>query len=119
MKNLAKILSNSEYFNPEKKLKIDLMVIKKPAITMMDDSLSAVDTDTEEQILKRLEEEARSATRITIAHRISTVKFSDLIVVMEDGEIIERGTHQELLELDGSYAQMNRLQLLSDEIENI
>lgn len=91
-------------------------VIRDPRILILDDSLSAVDTYTEENILNNLRDIRSGRTTIIVAHRISTIKDADLICVMEDGKIIERGTHDELIKHDGAYAELNRRQLLEDEI---
>ncbi|MFI5185019.1 MAG: ABC transporter ATP-binding protein, partial [Vicinamibacteria bacterium] len=88
-----------------------------PRILVLDDSLSAVDTETEEEILKGLRAVRASRTTFLVSHRISTVKDADLIVVLRDGRIIERGSHDELLALGGFYADLNRRQLLEKEME--
>jgi ATP-binding cassette subfamily B protein len=90
---------------------------KDPAIVILDDALSAVDTYTEAEILKRLRGVLRERTSIVVAHRISTVKDADEILVLDDGRIVERGTHGELLERGGLYAQMYRRQLLEEELD--
>jgi ATP-binding cassette subfamily B multidrug efflux pump len=92
-------------------------VAKDPKILILDDALSAVDTYTEAEILKRLRGVMRERTSIVVAHRISTVKDADEILVLDDGRIAERGTHRELLELKGLYAGMYRRQLLEEELE--
>jgi ATP-binding cassette subfamily B protein len=87
-----------------------------PRILVLDDALSAVDTETEERILHGLREVRRSRTTFLVSHRVSTVKDADLIVVLRSGRIVERGTHDELVRRGGSYAELHRRQLLEDEI---
>ncbi len=94
-------------------------VIRQPKILILDDALSAVDTYTEEEILKRLKMFMEDRTSILISHRISTVKDADLIVVLSNGEIVERGTHEELVELGGIYADLNEKQLLEKQLEEM
>jgi ATP-binding cassette, subfamily B, multidrug efflux pump len=91
-------------------------VIRNPRILILDDSLSAVDTYTEEQILHRLREVRKNRTTLVVSHRISTVRDADLICVMKDGRIFERGTHDELLLLGGEYADLYKRQLLEEEL---
>ncbi len=76
-----------------------------------------MDTDTEEKILNRLEEVMRGRTTILISHRCSTVRNSDQIVVLRDGCIVERGTHDQLVEQGGYYADLYQKQLLEEELE--
>jgi ATP-binding cassette subfamily B protein len=78
-------------------------LIKNPKILLFDDCLSAVDTDTEEKILKNLKEFSQDKTTIIVSHRISSVKDACHIIVLDHGKIIEQGTHQKLLDLKGSY----------------
>ena len=92
-------------------------ILRQPRILILDDALSSVDTHTEEQILGRLREVMRRRTTILIAHRISTVKNADQIVVLRDGQVVERGTHDELLALGGYYADLYQKQLLEEELE--
>ncbi len=92
-------------------------VAKDPRILILDDALSAVDTYTEAEILKRLRGVMRERTSIVVAHRISTVKDADEILVLDEGRIAERGAHRELLEHGGLYASMYRRQLLEEELE--
>jgi ATP-binding cassette subfamily B protein len=92
-------------------------VLRDPAILVLDDSLSSVDTHTAAEILKGLREVMRNRTSIIIAQRIATVKDADQIIVLDDGQIAERGTHRELLEYGGRYAAMYRRELLRAELE--
>ncbi len=89
-------------------------IIKKPAVLIFDDSLSAVDTETEDRILEGLNQVMNDRTTIIIGHRISSVRAADQIIVMDEGEIAERGTHDSLLELNGLYADMYHKQLLDE-----
>ena len=92
-------------------------VMIDPAILILDDSLSAVDTYTEEEILSRLRGVMRQRTSILVSHRISTVRDADQIFVLHDGRIAERGTHDALVALNGLYAAMYRKQLLEEELQ--
>ncbi len=92
-------------------------VVRDPRILILDDSLSSVDTQTEEKILSRLRGVMHGRTTILIAHRTSTVREADQIVVLKDGEIIERGSHDELLARRGYYADLYQKQLLEEELE--
>ncbi len=81
-------------------------LIKPAPIVILDDSLSAVDSKTETQILRTLKTEMKGRTSIIISHRISTIQEADQIIVLDEGEIVERGTHQSLLQEDGIYKKM-------------
>ncbi len=93
-------------------------VAKDPLILILDDALSSVDTNTEAAILRGLREVMRGRTSIVISHRISTVQDLDQIVVLDDGRIVERGTHSQLLARQGIYASMYRRQLLGQELDD-
>ena len=91
-------------------------LLKDSAILILDDSLSAVDTDTEEQILENLMETRQGKTTIVIAHRISTLQKADHVAVLSDGKLTEYGTPEELLELGGFYADISHKQQLESEL---
>lgn len=90
-----------------------------PKILILDDSFSAVDTHTEEEILTNLKSFMKDRTSIIISHRISTVKDSDKIIVLDKGKIAEQGTHDELVALNGIYADLHFKQLLEKELEEL
>lgn len=100
----------------KQRVSIARALVKNPAILIFDDSVSAVDTKTEETILKNLRELRKGKTTIMIAHRISTVQSLDLIVVMDEGKIVGQGNHEELLENCKEYQEMVRLQSLEEEM---
>ncbi len=103
----------------KQRVSIARALIKSPKILIFDDCLSAVDTRTEEQILQNLGKIMAGKTNILIAHRISTIKNADKILVLDDGKIIEQGTHSELLSLNGSYKELYNNQLLEEETRSI
>ncbi len=90
-----------------------------PSVLILDDSFSAVDTHTEEKILTQLKGVTQQRTAIIISHRVSTVQHADCIIVLKDGAVAESGTHEELVELGGVYAELHYKQLLEEEIQEI
>ena len=102
----------------KQRVSIARAIVKQPRILIFDDCLSAVDTRTEEEILNNLGRNMQGKTTIIIAHRISTIKNADKILVMDKGEIIEQGTHNFLMEQRGTYFELYEKQLLEEE-ENV
>ena len=92
-------------------------LVRDPQILILDDSLSSVDADTEERILMSLRSVMASRTSVLISHRISTVRLADRIFVLDDGELAETGTHDELIKSNGLYFQMYRKQSIISELE--
>jgi len=100
----------------KQRVSIARAIIKEPKILIFDDCLSAVDTETEEIILNNLYKISRGKTTIIVSHRVSSVKNADTIIVLENGKIIEQGTHLELVNLDGYYKDLFEQQLLEKDI---
>jgi ATP-binding cassette subfamily B protein len=94
-------------------------LIRNPRILILDDALSSVDTHTEDKILNHLREVMRGRTTIFISHRVSTVRNADRIAVLHDGRIVETGTHDELLALNGYYSDLYNKQLLEEELAEV
>jgi ATP-binding cassette subfamily B protein len=88
-----------------------------PRVLVLDDALASVDASTEREILDRLRDVFRSRTTILVAHRITTVKEADQIVVLEDGRIVEEGDHEALLARGAVYADLFRQQAIEGELE--
>lgn len=94
----------------KQRVSIARALLKQPKILIFDDSLSAVDTETEERILENIKAESQDKTSIIVTHRVSSARHADKIIVLEKGQVIENGTHPQLIELNGSYAEMFRSQ---------
>ena len=99
----------------KQRVSIARAIIKDPQILLLDDCLSAVDTETEEQILNNIETLLKNKTIIIVSHRISSAKNAHKIIVMEEGQIIQQGTHNELIKLEGYYKELYAKQLLEKE----
>jgi ATP-binding cassette subfamily B protein len=100
----------------KQRIAIARALLVKPAILVLDDALSSVDAGTEKRIFSSLAAEIKGRTSIVIAHRVTTVMNCDSIIVLSEGEIVERGTHVQLLAADGFYARLYRLQTLEESI---
>ncbi|GEQ32703.1 hypothetical protein B795N_05850 [Marinilactibacillus psychrotolerans] len=101
----------------KQRISIARSIITNPELMILDDSLSAVDAKTEESILSGLKEKRQKQTTIIAAHRISSVMHAEEIMVVEDGTIVERGTHEQLLKFGGWYKDMYRQQQLEQKLE--
>ncbi|MFY3790213.1 ABC transporter transmembrane domain-containing protein [Ureibacillus sp. MALMAid1270] len=101
----------------KQRISIARALMSNPELLILDDSLSAVDAKTEEAILEALKEERQDKTTIITSHRLSAIQHAHIIIVMHDGTIVEKGTHQELMELKGRYYEMYNLQQLEQLVE--
>ena len=100
----------------KQRVSIARAVIKDPQILLFDDCLSAVDTETEEEILQNLHKISKNKTTIIVSHRVSSAKNADKIIVLEEGKIIQQGTHNELVNTDGYYKELYAKQLSEKEM---
>lgn len=100
----------------KQRVSIARALIKKAPILILDDSLSAVDTETEETILKHLEEHSKQITTLIVTHRVSSAKNADQILILDQGTIIQQGTHQELVNSEGYYKELHHKQLAEKEL---
>jgi ATP-binding cassette subfamily B multidrug efflux pump len=103
----------------KQRISIARAIIKQPQLLIFDDCLSAVDTETEEEILTNLKQLMKGKTSIIISHRVSSVKNADNIIVLDHGKVIEQGNHTELMNKNGVYFELSKMQLLEEEITGI
>jgi ATP-binding cassette, subfamily B, multidrug efflux pump len=101
----------------KQRLTLARAIAREPRILILDDSLSSVDAATERRILERLDDVRRGRTAIVISHRVSSVARADRIAVIDEGRIVEQGTHSELVGLGGLYADLWKRQRLTEELE--
>jgi ATP-binding cassette subfamily B protein len=101
----------------KQRVSIARAIIKNPEILLFDDCLSAVDTETEEAILNNLQEICKDKTTIIVSHRVSSAKNADRIIILDEGKILEQGSHNQLINLEGYYAALYTKQLSEKELE--
>ena len=99
----------------KQRVSIARAIIKNPKILIFDDCLSAVDTETEERILTNLKQVSKNKTTFIISHRVSSAKNADKIIILDAGEIIQQGTHNQLITTKGYYKDLYEQQLLEKE----
>ncbi len=100
----------------KQRISIARAIIKNPEILLLDDCLSAVDTETEEKILNNLNTISKDKTTIIVSHRISSAKNADKIIVLDEGKVIQEGSHEKLINCDGYYKELYLKQLSEKEI---
>ena len=100
----------------KQRVSIARAIARQPKILILDDALSAVDTKTENAILNAMQRIMKGRTSIVISHRVSSAKLADKVVMLDDGEVIEQGTHEELLSKDGAYKELHDKQLIGEEV---
>jgi ATP-binding cassette subfamily B protein len=94
----------------KQRISIARALIRDPELLILDDCLSAVDVITEKHILERLKNGVNTRSTLVVSHRISTIKHADLILVLDEGQFVERGTHEELIKKGGLYSEMEKKQ---------
>ncbi|WP_405269922.1 ABC transporter ATP-binding protein [Cellulophaga sp. Ld12] len=99
----------------KQRVSIARALLKDPKIFLFDDCLSAVDTETEEEILKNLKNASKSKTTLLVSHRVSSAKNADKIIILKEGKILQEGTHDSLIEIDGYYKELYHTQLIDKE----
>jgi ATP-binding cassette, subfamily B, multidrug efflux pump len=100
----------------KQRLSIARAIAREPKILILDDCLSAVDTNTENIILNNLQRIMQNRTSVIISHRVSSAKLADKILVLDNGQVVEEGTHDELYERDGAYRELYEKQLQTEEV---
>ena len=101
----------------KQRVSIARAIIKDPEILLLDDCLSAVDTETEEQILNNLLEISKDKTTIIVSHRVSSAKNADKIIILDEGRIIQQGSHNQLVNQEGYYKELYYKQLSEKEVQ--
>ena len=96
---------------------ISRAIARQPQILILDDVLSAVDTQTEAAIMEKLQPVMKERTTLFISHRVSTLRYADEIIVIEDGRITQQGSHDELIAQPGYYSELNTMQKIEKEME--